>query len=340
MAALSFETKTDAQRWSVCHCTAVAARKAMTLSDCRFRWDCIWNNYQQWRRTTSRRHNHRHRFFRSDRSISRWDRNLDDRQRWGLGSHQFGGIASNTTISGGVSGAAGTVFSGGTVQLRSGGVVSGAITFAPAPTTHAALKTNKDGTVTGGYTWTGWKSGTGGKLIISGTSMPSSLVPGGGAVISGFASQDTIDLASIPYVSAGATSSGATTTVIAGNVLQIVEGGSTYKLQLNPSENFSNVSFKAFSDGSGGTNISLAAGIDVGSYLGSATMQSLMNTTNLAWVANYLPASSHSSKLTPYAPGLSDLVKQGWQIGNVYVGYQDNQPKVKGDKNWWRAGRA
>jgi hypothetical protein len=77
-------------------------------------------------------------------------------------------------------------------------------------------------------------------------------------VISGFAPGDTIDLAGVPY-----DSSGYTTLFSGGNsvqpnaVLGITEGGSTYYLQFDPSQNFQNEVFQLSSDGKGGTDIKL-----------------------------------------------------------------------------------
>jgi autotransporter passenger strand-loop-strand repeat protein len=65
-----------------------------------------------------------------------------------------------------------------------------------------------------------------GTLEIVGSAMPS-------ATISGFAVGDIIDLASV------ASGSGGSAVLTSGNVLDVVEGGSTYLLQLNPSQNFS-----------------------------------------------------------------------------------------------------
>jgi hypothetical protein len=70
-------------------------------------------------------------------------------------------------------------------------------------------------------------------------------------VISGFTPGDSFDLAGVAYSSTG------TVTVKAGNVLQIVEGGVTYNLQLDPSQNYSEDSFALSSDGSRGTKVTM-----------------------------------------------------------------------------------
>jgi hypothetical protein len=65
------------------------------------------------------------------------------------------------------------------------------------------------------------------------------------AVISGFVSGDTIDLAGASFSRKG------TVELQSGNVLEIVENGNTYDLQLDPSQDFSEVSFALTRDGSG-----------------------------------------------------------------------------------------
>ena len=97
-----------------------------------------------------------------------------------------GGTASNTTIN------------GGTMELTTGGSAgTGPITF----------------------------QGTGGRLQLDDTSMPSN-------VISGFAAGDTINLAAVNFDPAGSATLGY------GNLLKITENGSVYNLQLNPSQSF------------------------------------------------------------------------------------------------------
>jgi hypothetical protein len=70
-------------------------------------------------------------------------------------------------------------------------------------------------------------------------------------VISGFAPGDKLDLAGVAFSSTG------TVTLTSGNVLKITEGGTTYNLQLNPSQNFSEDAFALSSDGTGGTDVTM-----------------------------------------------------------------------------------
>src|SRR5271155_1610139 len=93
--------------------------------------------------------------------------------------------------------------------------------------------------LSGGITFAG--SGT---LEILGSAMPS-------ATISAFGAGDTIDLASV------APASGGSAVLTSGNVLDVVEGGSTYALQLNPSQDFSRDQFVLASDGSGGIDVTV-----------------------------------------------------------------------------------
>ncbi len=141
-----------------------------------------------------------------------------------------GGITSATTIQFGgfeiVSAggtAAATVISGGTLEIQSGASVG-----------------------TGGLRF----AGTGGTLTISGTTMPTS-------TISGFVTGDTIDLAGVSFANGGSIQLGA------GNVVNLVEGGSTYNLQLDPAQNFAGKSFRLSSDGGSGTDIQVVNGLTI-----------------------------------------------------------------------------
>ena len=69
--------------------------------------------------------------------------------------------------------------------------------------------------------------------------------------ISGFVEGDTIDLANVSGGNAG------TATLLAGNVLQVVEDGKSYDLDFNPNQSFLGESFVLGSDGSGGTTVTL-----------------------------------------------------------------------------------
>ena len=126
--------------------------------------------------------------------------------RGDVGEQDVYGLASGTTISGGTQ----LVESGGTaidVAIRGGGVgING-----------GTLVLASGAVVSGQVAFTG-----GGTLEILGSAMPT-------AIISGFLIGDAIDLASV------ASGSGGNVVLTSGNVLDVVEGGSTYVLKLDPS---------------------------------------------------------------------------------------------------------
>jgi autotransporter passenger strand-loop-strand repeat protein len=139
---------------------------------------------------------------------------------------EFGGLAISTTVEGGGSEivspdgtTSDTVINGGMLDVQSGGVVSGGITFAAI----------------------------GGTLEIDGTSLPTDPVPVIGGVISGFVSGDTIDLTGIGFDPEGSAN------LSTGNELQVTEGGKTYGLQFDPVQNFSSDYFHLSSDSGVGT---------------------------------------------------------------------------------------
>jgi hypothetical protein len=73
-----------------------------------------------------------------------------------------------------------------------------------------------------------------------------------GNTIFGLVATDAIDLANIPFETAGIV------TLIASNQLQITENGSTYDLQLDPTQSFAGDYFHLGGDGSGGTLVSVS----------------------------------------------------------------------------------
>jgi autotransporter passenger strand-loop-strand repeat protein len=165
---------------------------------------------------------------------------------------EAGGTTSNTTVSGGgyqdiESGGtakATTVESGGSHVVYSGGAVidttinagGSAIVFSGgtviSPTINAGNLELAAGASVGGTALN--FAGTGGTLRIDGTSMP-------GSVLSGFTGGDIIDLAGVPYSSAG------TSQLLSNNQLQITENGQSYLLQLDRNQTYS--AFRLSSDG-------------------------------------------------------------------------------------------
>jgi autotransporter passenger strand-loop-strand repeat protein len=118
----------------------------------------------------------------------------------------------------------GSVISGGTEELGAGAIVGGTITF-----------------------------GTGsGVLRIDSTVMP-------GNTIQGLAPGDTIDLAGVSYVSGGTVK-----VTSSSRVLQIVENGTTYKLNLSSSSRNSSYHYALVSDGHGGTEVVVTSATSTG----------------------------------------------------------------------------
>src|SRR5258708_7249280 len=116
--------------------------------------------------------------------------------------------------------AAATVISGGTLEIVNGGSIGA-----------------------GGLRF----DGSGGTLTIDGSTMPTS-------TISGFVTGDTIDLAGVSFANGGRIQLGT------GNVLTLVEGGSSYSLNLDPAQNYTRKSFRLSSDVASGTDIQAAPG--------------------------------------------------------------------------------
>jgi autotransporter passenger strand-loop-strand repeat protein len=152
-------------------------------------------------------------------------------------------LSSGTTLS--------AVLSGGTQIVPSGGTASGTVVSSGGSATVSSGRTAVDpviggldavldllngGVVGGGISL----AGGGGELQIGGTAMP-------GSTISGFLPGDTIDLTSITFDSLGSAVLGA------NNQLQVTEGGTTYDLALDPSQDLSGDRFHLRSDGSSGT---------------------------------------------------------------------------------------
>ena len=172
---------------------------------------------------------------------------------------EAGRVASGTTVGGLVGVYAGvrtvygsalstTVSSGGTETVESGGTASGTTILSGG-----ALEVSSGGTLAGTLLF----AGSGGDLRIDGTSL--SIL--GGLAVSGFVAGDTIDLAGVAFDSSGSAN------LQAGNVLQIIENGATYDLQLDPSQNFVGRSFHLAKDTSGGTAITQSTALAPGSSL-------------------------------------------------------------------------
>jgi hypothetical protein len=109
-------------------------------------------------------------------------------------------------------------------------------------------------------------------------------------VISGFAPGDTIDLAGIPFNSQGAATFFETGQAPLTNyVLQVVEGGSTYELQLDKSQPFGGAFvLSADPSPSGGTDITMVSG---------ATSYDTPTGTTITTITGAV--TNHSTSATP-----------------------------------------
>jgi hypothetical protein len=148
-------------------------------------------------------------------------------------------------VSGTLSGSAPSPSAGGTLPLT--GADSGAATIGSASTLELGVGALLTGDINFG-------SSPGGTLKIDGTAMPTN-------VINGFAQDDTIDLAGIPF------GDETFAQITADNNLQIETNGPWYDLQLDPTDDFSGEVALASPDGRGGTDITLTPPIITLDYL-------------------------------------------------------------------------
>jgi autotransporter passenger strand-loop-strand repeat protein len=132
---------------------------------------------------------------------------------------------------------ASTVSAGGTELVASAG-----ITEAPTLAATGSLTLDAGGVVSGGIVF----AGDAALLAIVGSAMPQAIISGFGA---GGAHTEAIELASVPYSSLGGA-----VQLGAGNVLSVTEGGQTYRLNLDPAQNFADERF-VLAQGGGGTQI-------------------------------------------------------------------------------------
>src|SRR5882757_7425052 len=131
--------------------------------------------------------------------------------------------------------------SGGTEEVMAGGLASGTIIAGGTLEIGSGASAGA-----GALTF----SGTGGTLRLDDTTMPAN-------TISGFVIGDAIDLAGVSLASGGLAG------LSSGNVLVISAAGSAYDLQLDPSQDFSSVSFRLMSDGHRGTEVMAASGLSI-----------------------------------------------------------------------------
>ena len=213
----------------------------------------------------------------------------DDGAKISGGTQLDYGLASGATIvtgsqvveAGGT--ASGTIISGGTQLVDAGG--SAAATTISGGTFEIA----SGGSAVGAISF----AGTGGSLKIDGT-VPST-------VISGFAYGDVIDLAAVTFVSSGKVQ------LMSGNVLEVVEGGSSYNLQLNPSTSFAGEIFELSADGAAGTDVTFgppppvetpiqsAVSMTAGEVLSGSSLFNAASVPNGATITEYWVTAGNPS---------------------------------------------
>ena len=124
-------------------------------------------------------------------------------------------------------------------------------------------------------------AGTGGKLVPYGDAMPAN-------VISGLLPTDAIDLAGVGFDTAGSAS------ILSGNVLQVIENGTAYDLQLDPLQDFSKAVFQVLP----GNVITLeqfrivsSGQVDSGTTLSAGNLEYVYGTSISATVGGGVQAS-------------------------------------------------
>lgn len=142
-------------------------------------------------------------------------------------------LGTETVLAGGTAEAS-TVLSGGEMVVDAGGSASNV-------GVSAGMLVDSDGTITGAILL-----GPGGDLVIGGTAMPT-------AVVSGFVAGTTVDFAKIAPAS-----SGAITLDSANHRIDVVSGGHTLFLELNPNQDLAGRSLLYSPDAGSGTDVSLS----------------------------------------------------------------------------------
>ena len=172
-----------------------------------------------------------------------------------------------------------TIDAGGTLEIGNGGTLTGAITFA----------------------------GSGGKLLIDyNTTPPTNPIVGFDA--GGSTQSDSIVLGGLSYyVSASAIGLGA------GNVLTVTENGSSVSLQLDPTHNFSGVTFRATSNTLGQTVIiegpCYAAGTRIATPAGEVPVERLRPGDDVLTLGG---AACHPRRVRWVGQFTVDLTRHPW----------------------------
>ncbi|WP_375787265.1 hypothetical protein ACE10Z_06865 [Bradyrhizobium sp. Pha-3] len=182
------------------------------------------------------------------------------------------------------------VSSGGTFKLAGtttsnvfvfGGaeVVSSGGSTGPVTISGGLVELQAGSIATGGITF----SGSGGQLKIDGTSLA-------GTTISSLVLGDSIDLAGLNFVSGGSA------TLLAGNVLHVTEGASSFDLQLDTTPG---VRFSVGTDGGTGTLVTTRA--DIAPVTSASNVQATLNETSALASSLFTVSDADGDPITQYA---------------------------------------
>ncbi len=196
---------------------------------------------------------------------------------------------------------------GGNQSVFSGGTASGTVIGVRGTETVFSAGTTIDTVIEGPDALLDLKAGAivsgdvsfalpGGKLVIEDTTNPT-------FAISGFAPGDIVDLPNLAFDGSG------TATLVSGNVLRITENGSTFDLQLDPSQSFPSQTFALAADGVGGTLIAAGSGSVVSSGVTSSGV--LLSGGNTLTVM----AGGAASATTIGSAGLETIMAGGSDLG-------------------------
>ncbi|WP_375774761.1 AIDA repeat-containing protein [Bradyrhizobium sp. ma5] len=166
-----------------------------------------------------------------------------------------------------------TVFAGGTEIVSSGGSTG------PVTISGGVVELQAGSVASGGITF----SGSGGQLKIDSTSMPTT-------TISGLVLGDSIDLAGVTF------SSGGSVTLLAGNVMQVTEGGTFYDLQLDQTPG---VRFSVSTDSGTGTLVTTRA--DIAPVTSAPNVQATVGQTSVLASSLFTVSDADGDPITQYA---------------------------------------
>ncbi|WP_375783092.1 AIDA repeat-containing protein [Bradyrhizobium sp. Pha-3] len=191
-----------------------------------------------------------------------------------------GATAHNVSVSsGGTFNVAGAVTSNVAVFAGGKEIVSSGGSTGPVTISGGVVELQVGSVASGGITF----SGSGGQLKIDGASMPTT-------TISGLVLGDSIDLAGVTF------SSGGSANLLAGNILQVTEGGTSYGLQLDQTPG---VRFSVSTDSGTGTLVTTRA--DIAPVTAAASVQATLNETSALASSLFSVSDADGDPITQYA---------------------------------------